>query len=46
MGTITMASKRQKENKILQMQVNDWKNYSPEHKHNERGAVRKWHDSK
>ena len=34
------------ENKILQMQVNDWQNYSPEHKHNERGAGRKWHDSK
>ena len=34
------------ENKILQMQVNVWQNYSSEHKHNERGAGRKWHDSK
>ena len=34
------------ENKTLQMQVNDWQSYPLEHKHNERGAGRKWHDSK
>ena len=28
------------------MQVNDWQSYPLEHKHNERGAGRKWHDSK
>ena len=34
------------ENKTLRMQVNDWQSYPLEHKHNERGAGRKWHDSK
>lgn len=34
------------ENKNLQMQVNDRQNASPKHKHNERGAGRKWHDAK